>query len=84
MKVRVTREFMGVGLHPVSPRHTNAIRKAHPDPPPSKDTLVYLQESAGDEFVAGLSYRARWQFANWGEAVILIGEEDFYAMAGVS
>lgn len=82
MKVRVTREFMGVGLHPVSLKHVDAIYKAHPDPPPRKDTLVYLQESAGDELVSGLSYRARWQFANWGEAVILIGEEDFYAMAG--
>lgn len=83
MKVRVTREFLGVGLHPVSQKHTKVLQEGM-SACKRKDTLVYLQESAGDEFVAELSYRSRWQFANWGETVILMGEEDFYAMCGVS
>jgi hypothetical protein len=73
---------MGVGLHPVSAKHVTAIRKDMHDPPPKKDTLVYLQEEAGDEFVAGLRYRSRWQFANWGETIIRMDSWEFYTMCG--
>ena len=84
MNVRVTVEVLGIGLSPVSQARVKEIRALMCDPPPRRQALVYLQEHDGDEFVAGLPRRARWQVANWGEAVVRMSEDEFFAMCGVS